>query len=134
MTEPKFRIYVQREKRIADVVGISLDGGYATYRSKNDKNSWHNAFIEDNNLMMSSGMEDKNGKEIFEGDIIKIPEDWDEYGMNAGELYEVYFAYGGFRMKPKRYKDCKGFWIEEDKVYEIVGNIYDNPELIGGEK
>lgn len=76
-----------------------------------------------------TGLLDKNGKKIFEGDIIKIPDDYDEFGINAGEIYEVYFAFGGFRLKPKHSK-AKGFWLEDDKTVEIIGNIHDNPELL----
>lgn len=79
-----------------------------------------------------TGLKDKNGTKIFEGDIIKIPEDWDKYGINAGELFEVYFDYGGFRLKPKIYKDCRGFWLEDDGEFEIISNIHDNPKLLEG--
>lgn len=78
-----------------------------------------------------TGLTDKNGNRIFEGDIIKIPDDYDEFGINAGEVYEVYFAFGGFRLKPKR-SNAKGFWLEDDKTVEIIGNIHDNPELLNG--
>ena len=80
-----------------------------------------------------TGLTDKNGKRIFEGDIIKIPDDYNEFGHNAGESYEVYFAYGGFRLKPK-YSKARGYWLEDDNTVEVIGNIHDNPELIGERK
>lgn len=79
-----------------------------------------------------TGMTDVNGKKIFEGDIIKIPDDYDEFGHNAGEIYEVYFCLGGFRLKPK-YSDARGYWLEDDETVEVIGNIHDNPELLKGE-
>lgn len=77
-----------------------------------------------------TGLTDKNGTKIFEGDIVKIPEDYDEYSMCAGEIYEVYFKDGAFRMKPKYDKHCRGYYVEYDKEFEVIGNIYDNPKLL----
>ena len=77
-----------------------------------------------------TGLRDKNGKRIFEGDIIKIPDDYDTYGMNAGEVYEVYFGFGGFRLKPKYRKNSRGYFLEDSGEVEVIGNIHDNPELI----
>jgi uncharacterized phage protein (TIGR01671 family) len=76
-----------------------------------------------------TGLTDKNGKKIFEGDIIKIPDDYDTYGHNAGEVYEIYFFMGGFRLKPK-YSKSRGYWLEDDGEVELIGNIHDNPELL----
>ena len=76
-----------------------------------------------------TGLTDKNGNKIFEGDIIKIPDDYDEFGHNAGEIYEVYFCCGGFRLKPK-YSKARGYWLEDDETVEVIGNIHDNPELL----
>ncbi len=85
-------------------------------------------------LMQFTGLTDKNGKKVFEGDIIKVNDDYEEYGMAAGEIYEIYFAYGGFRMKPKFRKRAKGYYAEDGNDFEILGNIYENPELLKEEK
>jgi uncharacterized phage protein (TIGR01671 family) len=85
---------------------------------------------EDYILLQNSGIKAIDGKYIFEGDIIKIPDDYDTYGMNAGEKYVIYFAYGGFRCIPKYNKNAKGTWLEDNKEFEIIGNIYENPDLI----
>ena len=79
-----------------------------------------------------TGLKDKNGKKIWENDIIKIPDDYDKFGHNAGEFYEIYFCYGGFRLKPK-YSKARGYWLEDDETVEVIGNIFDNPELMESE-
>ena len=64
------------------------------------------------------GICDKNGKEIYEGDIVKCGSDW---------LYKVVFLNAAFKLnRPDGYF----FTIERDDVFEIIGNIHDNPELL----
>lgn len=84
-------------------------------------------YLEDENatIMQSTGLKDKNGKEVFVGDIIKC---------TRGCLHEVYIEkeYGGTYIggMPAVYlKDLReGYaWTEHE---EIIGNIYENPELL----
>lgn len=84
-------------------------------------------YIEDENatIMQSTGLKDKNGKEVFVGDIIKC---------TRGCLHEVYIEkeYGGtyWGGMPAVYlKDLgEGYaWTEHE---EIIGNIYENRELL----
>ena len=80
-----------------------------------------------------SGLYDCNGKEIFEGDILK----W-----SNGRMYVVKFWDGMFYASVEECNEgfLGGFPLHalteyEDEKCEIVGNIYDNPELLkGGEK
>lgn len=82
-------------------------------------------------LMQSTGLFDKNGEEIFEGDVVKIPDDYDTFGHNAGEILKVAFDSGCFRLKRPNSKG-RGFYFEDDNTVTIIGNIYENPELLGG--
>jgi hypothetical protein len=81
-------------------------------------------------LCQRTGILSKEGFEIYESDFIKVPDDYDTYGMNAGEVYEIFFNAGGFRCKPKINPKARGIWLEDDREFQIVGNIHSNPELI----
>lgn len=84
-------------------------------------------------LMQYTGIKDKNGVEIYEGDVVKINDDYDTYGKNAGEIYEVYFNAGGFRLKPKydtHKRGDRGFWLDNGNDVAVLGNIYENPNLL----
>lgn len=84
-----------------------------------------------------TGLTDKNGIRIFEGDIIKVDDDFDTFGKMAGEIREVWFKDGGFRLKPKYpstiARGDRGYWMEDGADFEVIGNVWDNPELLGGD-
>ena len=90
----------------------------------------HPEYMENYDVQFCTGLKDKNGKLIYEGDIVQIPTNWDEYGMMAGEKREIYFNEGGFRLKPKWDKNSRGNWLEDTKDLKIIGNIYENSELL----
>ncbi|HEU6618239.1 TPA: hypothetical protein VV320_002018 [Streptococcus pneumoniae] len=76
-------------------------------------------------IMQSTGLKDKNGKEVFIGDIVKC---------TRGCLHEVYLEkeYGGTYIGGMPAVYLKGFgdgyaWMEYE---EIIGNVYENPELL----
>lgn len=69
-------------------------------------------------LMQFTGLLDKNGKEIYEGDIVS------EVGLLTN--YEVKWSDGGFIYG---YEDLTAGAVENDNL-EVVGNIYENPELL----
>ena len=85
----------------------------------------------------SAGLTDKNGTEIYEGDIVYRHVHWNEckhrdhtnYDKQKGcndrgdEYEEVKFENGTFHWFP--------YWVQADD-WEVIGNIHENPNLLGG--
>ena len=123
---PKYRAWDSVEKKVVEHFFIT-DNGLICNMEKPTSDSKLLIPIEKSELilMQSTGLVDKNGKEVFVGDIIKC---------TRGCLHEVYIEkeYGGtyFGGMPAVYlKDLReGYaWTEHE---EIIGNIYENPELL----
>lgn len=86
-------------------------------------------YLEETPIMQYTGLKDKNGKEIYEGDII-----FESFGER---YYKVIFENASFRAEAEGDFDEYSFDLIDIVAQgcEIVGNIYENPELIiGGSK
>lgn len=148
---PKFRAWDKRFSEFVEDFFASEDGkiykkstdtgyGIAISRETSDKVI----------LMQSTGLVDKNGKEIFEGDILKFNDEWNEYchegyvdGSVEGVNYvEVVKGEACFEFGKTRYPESSLFIYMEDEHlsfaelvkdkdfgFEIVGNVYENSEL-----
>lgn len=72
-------------------------------------------------VMQFTGLHDKNGKEVYEGDVLQ-----DDYGNNS-EVAWSEVASGWVRMDDV--KEVR-ITVYPFPMYEVIGNIYENPELI----
>ena len=96
--------------------------------------------VEPETIGQFTGLTDKNGKQIFEGDIVKLTDKNNNYEWTAVVEFgnpNSYYSWG-WQLKPitknVKYNLDILCWVDIDDfgVYsEVIGNIYDNPELLG---
>jgi uncharacterized phage protein (TIGR01671 family) len=109
-------------------IDIHVDGQMNKILLSGIKGNHHDVYVhcENASLMQFTGLHDKNGKEIYEGDIVAVsfPE------SNVNNIYEIKFFLTtcSFGLKSKSYHSTGLLNIEE--YYEVIGNIYENPELL----
>jgi uncharacterized phage protein (TIGR01671 family) len=123
MREILFRAWDKTEKKyrkfdgMHDTMVISTDGKIDYYNLQNG--SGYDEYI----LEQFTGLLDKNGKRIFEGDVCKLT--YRDCGLVSSRLFNVEYIYGGFSpFNGGGNDDVFNDWVE------VVGNIHDNPELL----
>ena len=120
MRQIKFRAWDGRHIFLVDLLDLNSNRAWEYYNFHDNYGGEHTDFgnNEKGVIMQSTGLTDKNGKDVFEGDIVKI----EVVGVGIQECevkyddYEQRFManYGGSRIKLSNY--C-----------EVISNIYENP-------
>ena len=128
MREIKFRAWDKEYKVLRNVTRVNFTIGKISL-CENTGYFHYTCNIDDVILMQYTGLKDKNGKEIYIGDIVEA---WSEGFKHIGEvrkrvdgLYIIYPAYhnGFWGLKPND---------AGETTVEVIGNIYENPELLEG--
>lgn len=122
MREIKFRMWDDIDKRMVsweEIDVLDQEGIYPFLQMFKDRKI----------LMQYTGLKDKNGREIYEGDIIK-----GLFYEPLSKTYKTTICYvvwdisGYWTYKGER--DFRGGYLTDIKDVEVIGNVYENPELI----
>ena len=89
-----------------------------------------NNTIDATTLGQYTGSTDKNGKKIFEGDIVKVDFEMEYGGLKTKPSYVGVVKYDGGAFGI--YEKGKGtqFFFQHGLIKTVIGNIHDNPELL----
>lgn len=130
---PKFRAFYKANQKMYEVLTLDIIDKKAFVENNDDPGKPLRGYanISEIELMQSTGLKDKNGNEIYEGDICR----WTDSEAFEGEIISDIFVV--------RYSDEYLKWIGEDnnsyddlydftddRQLELIGNIYETPELL----
>ena len=123
MREIKFRCWDRFKQRWSN---YKINDGTVYFMDKNI-GIWYGSYnkrYKDFNLMQYTELKDKNGKEIYEGDIL--------FESSGERYYKVVFENGSFRAEFKGDFEEYSFDLIDVAAQscEVVGNIYENSELM----
>ena len=148
MNNLKFRVWDKKLQIFGTVSNIDFEFEEVTFYIDDEEELETCQLFEDVELMQSTGFKDKNGKEIFEGDIVEFPElyvfsDFEEGltgvdGFNIASVVKKgncitldnFTGENGATERELENYECT-FDDLDFKNFEIIGNIYENKELLG---
>ena len=89
--------------------------------------------VDRDTICQCIGLKDKNGKLIWENDVCDRKEQYPEIVKYCNGDWTLDYSYASHKESGGCYCNL-GFYAEERKCVEVIGNIFDNPELLESEE
>ena len=124
MKEFKMKAWLKKENKMVSIIGIDLNYQYIRYTDDGNlfKDDYKIAEFKDIELLQFTGVKDKAGQEVYEADVIKFNDGIDDtYGLISYDDED-----GTYRVS---YENITEHLSEREGDFEIVGNIFENPDL-----
>ena len=124
MKELKIKAWLKKEKKMVAIIGIDFNYEYIRYTEDDNlfNENYKTAEFKDIELLQFSGAKDKAGQELYEADVIKFNDGIDDiYGLISYDDED-----GTYRVS---YENITEHLSDLEEDFEIVGNIFENPDL-----
>lgn len=129
----RYRVFDNDDKKMHDVIFLNYENNSVEWYNGNNKK--RAAFIEEVPTLQCTGLKDHNNNLIYEGDIISVKIKTQD-AFNVEEYYsenykgEIIFKEGEFAIRVIDTKKQPISLYYYANGCEIIGNIYENPELL----
>lgn len=133
---PKFRAWDKHVKKIRKVTEIHFDDSLIYLKANNGKGYY--CSFSDIELMQSTGLRDKNGVDIYDGDILEVISQHDTRYISLVR-YMIYNDYPAFDIVPPAIYFYESNVLStivssDEETMKVIGNIYENPNLLEEEE
>ena len=124
MKEIKMKAWLKKENKMVSIIGIDLNYQYIRYSDDGNlfKDDYKIAEFKDIELLQFTGAKSKAGQEVYEADVIKFNDGIDDiYGLISYDDEDAVYCVS--------YENITEHLSNMAGDFEIVGNIFENPNL-----
>ena len=124
MKEFKMKAWLKKEKKMVAIIGIDFNYEYIRYTEDDNlfNENYKTAEFKNIELLQFTGLKDNGGQELYEADVIKFNDGIDDiYGLISYDDEDGTYCVS--------YENITEHLSDLEEDFEIVGNIFENPDL-----